>query len=225
MPQVHKRQLRNYLLDRKLQLRYTVIMVLISSALTGALGYFWYDQMRVTSRSIEVRALATMSDEDVQQIRDDMSRQDRLRLLVLVGFGVVLAFTVAGFGVVLTHKVAGPLFKITRYMHEVRDGKLGPVYDLRRGDQLVEFFAGFKEMHTALRKQAEGEVTALEEVIAAAERHLAQNAAGAGDLARQLDVLREMRDRKAASLKGEAPRVPQPEAAPAAPAAPTVQSS
>ena len=199
----YKRHIRNYLLDRKLQLRYTLMMVLLSSVLTAGLGYFWYDQMRTTSRTIEVRALATMSDEDVERIKSEMATQDQMRLVVLVGFGVLFAFMVAGYGIVLTHKVAGPLFKISRYMNDMKEGKLGEVYDLRKGDQLREFFETFKQMHIALRKQALAEVTTLDEVIASTERHLAQAGpqASGGELARYLDALREMRDRKNASLK------------------------
>jgi nitrogen fixation/metabolism regulation signal transduction histidine kinase len=198
----YKRHIRNYLLDRKLQLRYTLMMVVLSSVLTAGLGYFWYTQMRTTSKTIEVRALVTMSDEEVQQIKDEMATQDRLRLLVLVGFGVLFAFMVAGYGIVLTHKVAGPLFKISRYMNDMREGKLGIVYDLRKGDQLRDFYETFKQMHIALRKQAEAEVSTLDEVIASSERHLAQaGPQGGGELARYLDSLREMRDRKTQSLK------------------------
>ncbi len=198
----YKRHIRNYLLDRKLQLRYTLMMVLLSSVLTAGLGYFWYDQMRTTSRTIEVRALATMSDEDVERIKSEMATQDQMRLVVLVGFGVLFAFMVAGYGIVLTHKVAGPLFKISRYMNDMREGKLGEVYDLRKGDQLRDFYETFKQMHIALRKQAEAEVSTLDEVIASTERHLAQAGPQAGgELARYLDSLREMRDRKTQSLK------------------------
>jgi len=209
MADPHKRRLRNYLLNRNYQLRYTLIMVVISSLLTAGLGYVWYQQMRVTSRTIEVKALASLSDEDVQAIKDDMASQDRLRLLVLVGFGLVFAFVVAGYSIILTHKVAGPLYKITLYMNQVRDGKLGPVYDLRKGDHLQDFFDSFKQMHTALRKQAESEASALEEVIASTERHIAQaGPQGTGEVARQLDSLRSMRDRKTASLggKGDGPK-------------------
>jgi nitrogen fixation/metabolism regulation signal transduction histidine kinase len=201
MAESHRRQLRNYLLDRKYQLRYTLIMVVISSLLTAGLGYFWYQQMRETSRSVEVRDMG-MSEEVALQIREQMANQDRMRLLVLVGFGVLVAFAMAGYGIVLTHKVAGPLFKMSRYMHDVKEGKLGQVYDLRRGDHLVDFFDGFKQMHTALRKQAEMDLATLDEVIASTERFLAQaGPQGAGEMARYLDALREMRNRKTDSLK------------------------
>ncbi len=143
MPDIYRRQLRNYLLDRRYQLRYTLMMVVITTLLTSGLGYIWYQQMRETSRAIEPRALASLNEKAVQQIKDEMATQDRLRLLVLVGFGFLFAVAVAGYGIVLTHKVAGPLFKIGRYMMSIKEGKLGSVYDLRRGDHLHEFFDGF----------------------------------------------------------------------------------
>lgn len=198
----HKRRIRNYLLDSKLQLRYTLIMVLISSALTGVLGYIWYRQMRETSKTVEVKALISLTEHEIQQLQDEMKSQDRLRLGVLVGFGVIFALVVAAYGIILTHKVAGPLFKITRYMTEIKDGRIGPIYDLRRGDQLRDFYAVFKEMHISLRQDVEQDLSTLNEVIQSAESHMAKigEEGGAGDLERSLAALREMRDRKEARL-------------------------
>ena len=108
MPPQHRRHLRNYLLDRKFQLRFTALMVLIACVLTAGLGYFWYDEMRKASRIVEVKALATMSDAEVEKVQDDLHRQDMIRLGVLVGFGVAIAVVLAGFSIVFTHKIAGP---------------------------------------------------------------------------------------------------------------------
>jgi len=203
MAEGHRRQIRNYLLDSKLQLRYTLVMVLISTALVVGLGYIWYSQMRETSSLVNVNAIVSMTAAEQQQLKADMASQDRLRLLVLFGFGVLFAVVVAGGGIMLTHKVAGPLFKITRYMGEIQEGRLGPVYDLRRGDQLHEFFESFKQMHSAMRKSVEQEVVTLSEVIQSAESHLAQIGAegGSSDLERHLETLRQLRDQKDASLK------------------------
>jgi nitrogen fixation/metabolism regulation signal transduction histidine kinase len=203
MVQVHRRSIRNYLLDSKLQLRYTLVMVMISSMLVGGLGYIWYSQMRETSKSVEVKALVNMPEEAIQELQDEMASADQLRLLVLVGFGLLFAIVVAGGGIMLTHKVAGPLFKITRYMAEIKEGRLGPVYDLRRGDQLRDFFDSFKQMHSALRASVEADVAVLNEVIQSTESHLAQLGAesGSSDLEGHLEALRELRDQKDASLK------------------------
>lgn len=199
----HKRRLRNYLLDSKLQLRYTLIMVVISSLLTVGLGYIWYAQMRETSKTVEVKALATLSDAEIEQLQEDMATGDNLRLLALVGFGLIFALVVLGYGIMLTHKVAGPLFKISRYMGEITEGRLGPIYDLRRGDQLHEFYGTFKEMHGTLRQRAEEDVRILSEVIDASERHLALSEGnGKDEMERPLEALRELRDGKQRALKG-----------------------
>jgi nitrogen fixation/metabolism regulation signal transduction histidine kinase len=198
----HRRQLRNYLLDRQLQLRYTLIMVFISSLLTAGLGYVWYQQMRVTSKSIEVKALGSLTESDVQQIKDEMAQGDSLRLLALVGFGLLFAFAVAGYGIILTHKIAGPLYKITRYMMDVTEGNLSPIYELRKGDQLRDFYNSFKEMHIALRQETEQDVQKLDMMISVIERYLTQTGSqGVGEIGQGLEELRQLRTQKAESLK------------------------
>ena len=65
----------------------------------------------------------------------------------------------------MTHKVAGPLFKIGLYLDKVKAGKYDTVYNLRKGDQLMEFFDHFREAHTALRKVQERDVAQLKELF------------------------------------------------------------
>ncbi len=49
----YKRKLSNYLLDRKLQLRYVMLVTIMSGVIAGALGYMIYQQKRAASESIE----------------------------------------------------------------------------------------------------------------------------------------------------------------------------
>jgi hypothetical protein len=193
----HRRHLRNYLLDRKFQLRFTVLIVLISSLLTVGLGYFWYDEMRKASRIVEVKALATMSDAEVAKVQADLHRQDIVRLAILGGFGIAIALVLAGFSIIFTHRVAGPLFKISRHLKDIRYDNLQEVWDLRKGDQLQEFWGVFKHMHTALRERLESDVKALEEAMSALS-----NADGEQQKA-ALAALTALRDFKAASLEGK----------------------
>lgn len=208
MTDLHRRLIRNYLLDRKYQLRYTLIMVLISSLLTATLGYIWYQQVRATSSSIEMRSLTNLgfSEKEVQEIRDEMAGQDRFRLVVLIGFGVLFALATACYGIIITHKVAGPLYKISRYMNDIKEGRLGKVYDLRRGDHLRDFFESFKQMHTALRQQAYQRQVVLDETINSLEQCLQQNASN--DLSAQmspiLNNLKTIRDDTKHSLESSA---------------------
>ena len=188
MAQAYKRSLRNYLLNSGYQLRFTAVIVVIAAVLTGGLGFFVMHKAHEASRLVSVRAMDP-TDELAQQLATQFAANDRVLLFILIGFGFVLSMVLAAYGIVLTHKVAGPLFKIALYFDKIRDGKLGVVYNLRKGDQLVDFFDHFKGAHDALRKNAEEDIALLDKAIAAA---------GASPLAEEL---RAAKKRKEESLK------------------------
>ncbi len=188
MPQGYKRSVRNYLLDASYQLRFTAVIVFISAVLTGGLGYLVMHNAHEASRVVQVRAMDP-TDELAQQLAAQFARGDRILLGTLLAFGFILSLVLAAYGIVLTHKVAGPLFKITTHLDKIRDGKLGIVYNLRKGDQLVDFFQHFKGAHDALRARTEEDIALLDRAIAAL---------GHGSL---VDELRRAKLRKEESLK------------------------
>lgn len=188
MPQGYKRSIRNYLLNSSYQLRFTAVIVVISAVLTGGLGYLVMRNAHEASRVVQVRALDP-TDAMAQELVQQFAHGDRVLMLTLVVFGFVLSLVLAGYGIVLTHKVAGPLYKITNHLDKIRDGKLGVVYNLRKGDQLVDFFQHFKGAHDALRARTQEDIALLDKAIAAV---------GTGAVA---DELRAARQRKEDSLK------------------------
>jgi nitrogen fixation/metabolism regulation signal transduction histidine kinase len=107
---------------------------------------------------------------------------------VLLAFGLLLSIVLSAYGIVLTHKIAGPLHKVTLYLDKMRDGKLGQVYNLRKGDELVEFFEHFKAAHDAIRARTEDDIALLDKAIGATSGGLAEE-------------LKAVRDKKAESLK------------------------
>src|SRR5437773_3515587 len=108
---VRKRKLRNYVLNVRYQLRFTLIIVVLSALLTSGLGWLVYHFVSESSRVVVTGAAATLSDEALQLFKDDIARNDHYLLAALFGFGVILCLVMAAYGIVLTHKVAGPLFK------------------------------------------------------------------------------------------------------------------
>ena len=119
----------------------------------------------------------------------------RARILwVLVASGLLLLFGLAVYGIKMTHKVAGPLFKITLYLNKMRDGRLDKVYNLRKGDQLVDFYDHFKTAHAGIVAMEQADIAHLKSVIAAAE------AAGAGEHAAIVE-LRAILARKEKTLE------------------------
>lgn len=203
----YRRQLRNYLLNRAFQLRYTLVIVLTSAVLTGGLGYFWYDEMRTASRIIEVQSLSqtgAITEADISRIQDELRGRDRWRLGVLVGFGVLLALVLAVYGIVFTHKVAGPLFKAQRYFQSIAAGDLQRIPNLRKGDQLRDFWAEFRLMQEALRERAERDVELLEGVIAAMEASADAHTSAKESVQEQIDQLRALCQRVRDALQGKA---------------------
>jgi hypothetical protein len=100
--------------------------------------------------------------------------RDRI-LWVLVGTGLLLVLGLAAYGIKMTHKVAGPLFKVSLYLKKMRDGRFDKVYNLRKGDQLIDIYEHFRHAHEGVVKMQQADIERVRAVIAAAE------AAGAGD--------------------------------------------
>jgi len=106
---------------------------------------------------------------------DSLYRGRRLILWVLLATGVVLSLGLAVYGIKMTHRVAGPLFKVSLYLAKMKDGRFDKVYNLRKGDQLVDFYDHFKAAHAGVVTMERADIDHLKAVIAAAE------AAGSGD--------------------------------------------
>jgi hypothetical protein len=125
----------------------------------------------------------------------DALERGRLRIFyVLIATGLALIFGLAMYGLKMTHRVAGPLFKVTLYLAKMKDGRFDRVYNLRKGDQLVDFYEHFKSAHAGIVQLEKDDIAQLRNVIAAAE------AAGVGDH-ETIGELRAMLARKEKSLE------------------------
>lgn len=169
-PRTHKRKLRNYLLNRGVQLRFTALMVGLSALLTSGLGYYWYAEVQKASDVVRASAMATLSDAGIKQLDAELAAADFKRLMLLIAFGVAFALLMAAYGIVMTHKYAGPIFKMGRHMDDIANNRVYELWDLRRGDQLKDFFIKFKAMHAALRQRIEADMLLINQLIMAIER-------------------------------------------------------
>lgn len=164
----HKRKLSNFLLDKKLQLRYVIVITLLSGAIAGTLGYLIFDQQRQSTRSIAEDLQKLVPDQaDVDSITGDYESEDRALVYKMVASGVGLVVILSLFLVVMTHKVAGPLYKTSIYFDRMAEGRLGVVTSLRKGDMLQDFFTNFKDMHDTVRGRTLAEVESMEKALAA----------------------------------------------------------
>lgn len=137
-------------------------------------------------------------EKDIAHQIAKIESANRNIVYVLVGSGLLLTLGLALFGIKMTHRVAGPLHKVTLYLAKLRDGRYDKVYDLRKGDQLVEFYEHFKHAHAGVVALEEADLARIKAALAALEADgvLARSA----EARAAADALREVLARKEASL-------------------------
>jgi hypothetical protein len=100
----------------------------------------------------------------------DRLNDGRMRILyVLIGTGLLLMVGLGIYGIKMTHKVAGPLFKVTLYLAKMRDGRYDKVWNLRKGDQLMDFYEHFKSAHAGVVTMEKSDIEHMKAAIEAAE--------------------------------------------------------
>lgn len=193
----HRRRIGNYLLDKRLQLRYVAFVTVLSAIISGSLGYLiWKQEHRATqavvgdaSQNVQAAESAESKERwaEIEQVIDEQLQADDNRLIMtMVGVGIGLVLVLSLFLVVLTHKVAGPLYKVAMYCDRMRDGRLGDTWPLRRWDMLKDFYAKFKDTHDTLRARARADNEAVGKFIAACD---AAGVSREGELGHKLDEL------------------------------------
>lgn len=141
------------------------------------------------------RIVAHWTCELRQAATFDRLERGRMRILwAMIATGVMLVLGLAIYGIKMTHRVAGPLFKVSLYLSKMRAGRFDKVYNLRKGDQLVDFYDHFKHAHGGIVQMQRDDIARIAAVVSAAE------AAGAGAHPAVAE-LREMLERKEKSVE------------------------
>jgi hypothetical protein len=247
-----QRRLRNYLLDRHFQLKYSGYLVGIALLLSVCLGLvLWRTSQaviaqsrqalqqgeQVVARSREVveesrkvslvvqmnivrdpvysdnpalleafKADSERQDErlsaqqrtlegqagDLKRQSANIERQQRTMLITLCAALALLVVLIGLAGIVVTHRVAGPIHKMRRQIRDVGEGNLRPPTPLRKGDELVSFFAAFEKMVANLRQRQQAEIEQIDGVLAALAPKVAEP---------ELEGLRRLRGEMQRSLE------------------------
>lgn len=168
---------RTFLIDRKFQLKYTFIIVLVGVLVSALLGFFIYHQMIENTNLLGIDA----------EMGAQVEKLDSYTMYYLVSFVVVMALFLFVWGIFITHRVAGPIFIISRYLREIREGVFPQTRPLRKGDELKSFFETFSGMLDHLKGENAQEALLLEksaaEIRAKGGESLAEVAKGLDELA------------------------------------------
>jgi hypothetical protein len=196
----YRRSWKNLLLDTEYQLVFTTLMVVTCALFMAGLGWVVHKEARTATKTAvqDVQGQGLIEPEVARETIETLKARGALLDGVLVGVGLALTFGLFVYGIKMTHKVAGPLHKVALYCDKVSSGTFDTVYNLRKGDQLVEFYEHFKQAHGALRARQERDVATLRAVVAAAEDD--ELAGRSEELAARLEDLRTLLKTKEATL-------------------------
>lgn len=202
LPGAPTRKLRNYLLDRRFQLKYTTMVIGVTLSVASVLGALAYRESQGQTAALQIQLVAQPDlDPGVVASLEAFGRaRDRQILLGILGGIAVLTLALGLTGIVITHKLVGPAYKIRMLLSTVAKGQLKVDGSLRRGDELQDVFAAFNDMVTRLRARRQDDLTRIEQALALAE---ARRASGADQSDGVVLALSELRDRLIAELATE----------------------
>lgn len=193
-PGAPKRRLRNYLLDRRFQLKYTSMVVAVTLFVASILGALAYHESKGQTAALQIQ-LTMQPDLDprVAAELESFGRERDRQILIGIIIGVAALTIALGLtGIIITHKMVGPAYKMRMLFATLANGQLRVVGGLRKGDELQEVFVAFHEMVRRLRERREHELSHLDLALTRIK------AAGGSDEA--VRALTDVRDRLRSEL-------------------------
>jgi methyl-accepting chemotaxis protein len=195
MSEKKQRKVKNYLLDRRFQLKYTGMVLLVTIAVASVLGYVAYDFSKGQTEAFTAQLAAQPDlDPDTANDLEQLAQQEDRKVRNAIVVGVVLMTLALGFtGIIVTHRVVGPAYRMKRLFAHVGEGHLEVNTGIRKGDELQELYHSFAEMVESLREQRTEDIERLEATVARMEAAGGQSAF-VTELRAVLDRIRETVD-------------------------------
>ena len=190
-----QRRLKNYLLDRRFQLKYTGMVLLVTVAVAGVLGYLVYDFSRGQTEALTAH-IAAQPDLDAATAADlerFAQQEDRKIRNAIVGGVALLTLALGLTGILVTHRVVGPAYRMKRLFEHVGEGHLRVTTGIRKGDELQDLYRSFAQMVDSLREQRSEDLDRLERTLLNMEKAGVQSTYTA-ELRALLDRLRKSVD-------------------------------
>ena len=162
-----QRRVRNYLIDRPFQLKYTGMVLLVTVSVASGLGYVAYGFSKGQTEALTAH-IAAQPDLDPGTATDleRFAQQEDRKIRNAIIAGVLLLTLALGLtGIVVTHRVVGPAYRMRRLFRHVAEGKTEVTTGIRKGDELQELYHSFADMVESLRDQRGEEIAQLEQTL------------------------------------------------------------
>ena len=182
-----KRHLRNFLLDKRFQLRWVLRVVFAVSVIVMVMGYFLYKTVAEATDQMTTAVMGqALTDEAAKAFQEQAERDKAKTLLVLVGALCSIVVLLGGATIVSTHKIAGPVYKMRKLFSSIDGRNLQLWAKLRRADELQEAFVDFDNMIRRIREHRREDIAILKEIRASVD-----GTGQSGEAARKIDALIE----------------------------------
>jgi nitrogen fixation/metabolism regulation signal transduction histidine kinase len=166
-PRTHPpRKLRNFLLDPKFQLKYTLMVMAVTVAVAAVLGYYAYDYSRGQTQMLAMAKSNDAADKETMAFIEAEARAEDSRVLLAILGGIgALALALGITGIVVTHRLVGPAYRLKQLIREVSSGHIHVAGGLRKHDELQDVFEAFQNMVKNLRNTREEDIEELERAL------------------------------------------------------------
>ncbi|MBT8450517.1 MAG: hypothetical protein KJO40_00990 [Deltaproteobacteria bacterium] len=167
MSDKRQRKIRNYLLDRRFQLKYTGMVLLVTVSVASGLGFMAYrfSQRQTEALTAQVAAQPDLDAQTANDLEEFAKQEDRkIRNAIIVGV-LILTLVLGLTGIMVTHRVVGPTYRMRRLFAHVSKGRLEINTGIRKGDELQELYRSFAQMVESLRDQRSEEIEELEQTL------------------------------------------------------------
>ena len=166
----NRRSIRNYLINRRFQLRWISSILVLSMLIFITLGAYIYLSGTYQTEAAEQLRESCLSQlgyeaEELKGVIDVPNQaHDQTVVWVLALSGAFLVLLLAGLAIRQTHRVAGPIYALCQFMGKVTKGNFIVPRALRKGDHFQEAGHALRDLVQSLRDKEEAELGILTDV-------------------------------------------------------------
>jgi hypothetical protein len=136
---------RHYIVDKRLQFNFTILLIMIGAINAIFFGFIFY----LFSQHIAMIYKPLLIDSVIQE---NIVKFKNFILWRTILFGVAFeCILIVLLGIFFSHRVAGPIFKISKYLKEIGQGRYPGLIKLRKDDMLKNFAETVNEMIISLK--------------------------------------------------------------------------
>lgn len=150
---------RKILINKPLQLKYTLFVVILIALYSVFLGYALHSSSRTTSRIL----LEFIDDNPA--LADKMKLVDNRAVTTTAIAMIINAMVITYIGIFSTHKVAGPLYRFKKHLESMKKGDFSVRTTLRKNDMLTDMANDFNDVSDSMLKLVHLDIEVSEDIV------------------------------------------------------------